>query len=659
MAIEWANLPLVLAGPIVRRVEPERVCVWLALHESADVALEVFEAGAAGLRGSGGPIPTIALAPRLHVALVEAHPVPGSGPFEWGRIYSYDLRVRSDAGEQRLRDPGVLGASGDDGAWRRFVLDGFERPSFCLPARAADALRFVHGSCRKPHGDGVDALRMVAERLNAVAAAPSSRPAALFLTGDQIYADDVHHALRDKLIEMADAFGGGVDPERASLRLAFGDVFEAGHRRGQFLRNEAGITSTEAKGHLLTVREFYAMYLAVWSDVFWPDEAATHDDLRPFRRRLSEVRRVFANIATYSVLDDHEVTDDWYLTRAWVERVTGRDLGRRIIRNGLVAYALFQGWGSNPRAFSAGTPGGDLLVAVSSWDPNDAGRTADVERAIFVPRGDANLGPVPSSAVKWHWSLEWPEVSVIGLDTRTRRAFEGKVSPPALMDDEALDEVLGTMDGLADGAMKRVTLVVSAAPVLGVRFLEAAQRLAATLLSARTVDAEAWSFNAHAFAGLLTRLFLRKRSVVLSGDVHFAYAALARPTGRAEPTIVNLTSSGFQNESFGTIGSLLFDLAASRRKTHGAKGLPSPSTLVSKFVHDMDDGIDEQLVEGAIDGGTTTSATPEARAWEGIVGYANVGEVFFEGTDLVQVLHWRERDGTHRTTQHRVGGFLS
>jgi len=37
------NLPLLLAGPILRRVEPTLVSVWVALRDPCDVRLKVWE----------------------------------------------------------------------------------------------------------------------------------------------------------------------------------------------------------------------------------------------------------------------------------------------------------------------------------------------------------------------------------------------------------------------------------------------------------------------------------------------------------------------------------------------------------------------------------------------------------------------------------------
>ena len=51
------------------------------------------------------------------------------------------------------------------------------------------------------------------------------------------------------------------------------------------------------------------------------------------------------------IFDDHDVTDDWNLGRAWRDRVFTAPLGRRIIMSALVAYVVFQDWGNDPKRY--------------------------------------------------------------------------------------------------------------------------------------------------------------------------------------------------------------------------------------------------------------------------------------------------------------------
>ena len=71
-----------------------------------------------------------------------------------------------------------------------------------------------------------------------------------------------------------------------------------------------------------------------------------------FAIKLPAVSRVLANIPTYMIFDDHEITDDWFITQRWKNQTLGAHiLGRDIIRNGLMAYAIFQDWGNAPEEY--------------------------------------------------------------------------------------------------------------------------------------------------------------------------------------------------------------------------------------------------------------------------------------------------------------------
>ena len=66
---------------------------------------------------------------------------------------------------------------------------------------------------------------------------------------------------------------------------------------------------------------------------------------------MPRVARALANVPTYMIFDDHEITDDWYLSDRWRERVITAPFGRAILRNGLLAYTVFQAWGNDPQKF--------------------------------------------------------------------------------------------------------------------------------------------------------------------------------------------------------------------------------------------------------------------------------------------------------------------
>src|SRR6185312_9922432 len=106
---------------------------------------------------------------------------------------------------------------------------------------------------------------------------------------------------------------------------------------------------------------------------------------REFRKNLPKVQRALANVPTYMILDDHDVTDDYFLNPIWRSRVLGSRLGRAILGNGMIAYALFQDWGNDQRAYRSGPKAellshiGDLFPEHLTEGPDDAAFAA-IER---------------------------------------------------------------------------------------------------------------------------------------------------------------------------------------------------------------------------------------------------------------------------------------
>ena len=326
-----------------------------------------------------------------------------------------------------------------------------------------------------------------------------------------------------------------------------------------------------ARNHLMALGEFYAALLLAWSPVFWcpaaPGEAlplpydsqsvasfVTDTDAHAvalFGAGVPAVRRVLANVPTYMICDDHDVTDDWFMNRLWCRRVLdlgGNTLGRRIVRNALIAYAIFQAWGNTPEQFdttASSTLGGQLLTLLSAGkemtddlnDPAADGHPAvgGVSALVGMPNplADTDLALVrPGSSLTWHYRsgpAGWP-YEVIVLDCRTLRRYgKGPVDPPQLLDNGTAPR--GNPDQFAaqlgTPATSGVTLVVAQTPVLGMRFIEDHQRS----LDPKTVfenDAEAWSLSSNGYELMLARLAAHNKAVILmSGDVHYSFAGWA------------------------------------------------------------------------------------------------------------------------------------
>jgi len=576
------DLPLVLAGPIVRRTRADLVTIWLALsRQASNLRLEVYDASSTV---AGGQLAaTTALGNRLHIAVIDAQPV---SPLVAGTVYEYNVFFASEGGKD-LDGVGILSApSSGTGAVTSISYGNRGRPSFVLPGAAAGDLRFAHGSCRKPHGGKIDAFNALDSVLNATHDNPADRPQQLFLTGDQIYADDVADALLYMLRDAAKSILGWPEPEQLPGNPPVTELMP-GHRLELVQRNK-GLSSGHAKSHLMRLGEYYCMYLFVWSEGLWPAALPSFEEVLPgqdreslpatpeisrkspaytefvketeeleiFKASLAAVRRVLANIATYMMFDDHEVTDDWFATLQWCEdALTKNALSRRIVQNALSAFAVFQAWGNTPALFKVEPAKGAALVKKLALLHEQGGGEPSTWEEIAVAVLP-NFGPAGTGAKKldgvfpWHFAIDFPAHQVIVLDTRTHRSFVSRHAAPNLINADHIDQQLP-----ATAAPKPVTIVISPAPIFGHPTMEEfIQPYARTLAGATTADFEAWAFNPPGFESLLLRLVDYQHVVILSGDVHYGFSGVVdywdeRGAAPRQARFVQLCSSALRNAS--------------------------------------------------------------------------------------------------------------
>ena len=189
------GLPLLLAGPILRRTEADQVTVWVALKQRAHVRLQVFQTQAEGDRIDRcllqGSRTTTALGKYLHVVAVTAR-APKSesaasqeAPLKSECIYAYDLQFTADKPYSlaaALAYPNRSGAT--DRSAETISYFAHQKPTFVLPPTQLKHLKIAHGSCRKPHGAGFDTLPILDALITETASASHLRPHQLFLTGE-------------------------------------------------------------------------------------------------------------------------------------------------------------------------------------------------------------------------------------------------------------------------------------------------------------------------------------------------------------------------------------------------------------------------------------------------------------------------------------------
>ncbi len=661
-------LPRVLAGPIVRRVDATGCSFWIALSEPAQVTASIWmntrTAGSTPGTVSGGDAPAATSDPttllkfgdNLYVGVVTIKLGSGGTPsLTPGLIYSYDLTLSGSFGTSGLKQEGLLRnepsgtrLDGVDSAAPRHLALGYVNdrlPSFMAPAGAINEVRMAHASCRKPNGTGSDALAWLDKKLEDDYSDTGKRIQQLFLTGDQIYADDVAASLLPMLNQLGREVIGTARDEKLDVD---GQQFDGtlanfpAMRRAKLVRGTAFMSSSAADNHLLTFAEFVAMYLAVWSSRVWRALATNNDlfvapptnatlkaaltdyetcyesDPNPlqkwrteresgvdaertrveeFRDLVPKVARVLANVSTYMIFDDHEVTDDWNLNKRWRNRVYSKALGKSIVRNGVMAYGIFQGWGNDPAEFAKDNSKNKKFIEETrkilgaepaSAGPLPVGSTDQMDELIGATEAADN------KRVKWYYQVPGPRHKIVVLDTRTHRKFKGEgISPPNLLGDTLKKQV--PEGPLTDG--RELLLVVSAVPVLGPEIMEQiAQPLYEIIadmkygykkaarkaddpchpssgeIGAEAADAEGWGADPAAREELLKRLAKYGRCVLLSGDVHYGYTmSLDYWTGTSTDAvpIVQLTSSSARNSFSPTVEAMLRSNALLQRYQAG------------------------------------------------------------------------------------------
>lgn len=147
----------------------------------------------------------------------------------------------------------------------------------------------------------------------------------------------------------------------------------------------------------------------------------------------------------------------------------------------------------------------------------------------------------------WHYTLNTSPKLVV-LDTRTRRwrSESNLAKPSGLMDWEAL------MDLQQELINQDKVIIVSPAPMFGVKIIETVQRSMTAIGASLLVDAENWMAHPGAATSLLSIFMHRKTPqefVILSGDVHYSFAYDINIRFRqSSPNIYQICCSGIKNQ---------------------------------------------------------------------------------------------------------------
>jgi hypothetical protein len=366
--------------------------------------------------------------------------------------------------------------------------------------------RLAFGSCRYATPATVDvrdeippdALDSYARQ---VAATPEDRwPDALVLLGDQVYADEVTPATREWLSGRRD------------------------------LSRPPGAQASDFE-------EYTRLYAESWSD--------------------PQVRWLMSTIPSSMVFDDHEMIDDWNTSAAWRELITPTDWWQRRISGGLVSYWVYQHLGNlSPNELADN----DVWQAIEASPDRDAGPMLDqmAKAADTEPR-----------TVRWSYVRHWGAARLIMVDSRAGRVLEE--GERRILDDEEFGWVEAAMKNAVDEGVAHL-LIGTSLPWLLPHSIHDLERWNETLTVRhagkplgrlaeklrQAADLEHWAAFGKSFERLGRALVSMGRgelgrppatALVLSGDVHHAYAAeLVRPGG-LETRVHQLTVSPLHNSA--------------------------------------------------------------------------------------------------------------
>jgi hypothetical protein len=650
-----SDLPLVIAGPLLRQVTPSSVTVWVALKQKTDVTLAVYDGDSElvsrKIYGTAKRTPT-AIGKNLFLSAVT---VRTTEPLVEGKVYFYDLHFSSVGPPIAMTlAQGITQRNGTPDI-SRIAVPPYNLPSFALPPADLNKLRLIQGSCRKPNGgtkdkpfypETPDALGMLDGLIVDDATDPYKRPHQLLLTGDQIYADEVADVLlamimdaSDTLLGWTELFAAYRDPAGVTHDPAEAKTLKPSTRKPVIWG--AAFTTQDTRSHLMSLGEYIVMYLFAWSEelfiasptidefkALYPDVPVSDDlhvemitqrnAVEKYRESLPKVRRALANIPSYMICDDHEVTDDWNMTRFFCDTVYANRLGTRIIQNGLCAFALCQAWGNLPEQFREGTQaaGTKLLARIEELAAKESTGTHvyhDMDEAfrqlLGVHTADKlgarspygvfhDLDPiinvqgvhVSSTSLRYHFTVEGPGHQVIVTDSRTWRQFPvpgNEVHGDLLGVDDLRRQINTDAPPLGDRLLL-IVFTTNIPPTVGIRevaFLGSAGNhyLQYTKLWFKTKTfiydndiLDSWEFPAPATERVLAEVsnkfpkvggVLTGQAVFLSGDVHFSFASrlaywaeiqrLGDPAGQPQQVkavFAQLVASALKNEKDDTRG---------------------------------------------------------------------------------------------------------
>jgi hypothetical protein len=373
----------------------------------------------------------------------------------------------------------------------RWPQPGSQLPPSTIRTLGGDGpLDIRFGSCRValPHeepytlskdederGREIDALWVLASEM--ARGAPEDWPDQLFLLGDQVYVDE------------------GSPRAREQIRA----------RRG---------TDTAPGEEVTDFEEYSWLYRESWDEPL--------------------IRWLFSTVSLSMLWDDHDMSDDWNISRSWLEEIRKRSWWHRRAVGCIASYWIYQHLG------------------------NLAPATLDEDEVYRQVRGNQHAGEAlfdwarridsTEAGTRWSFCRDFGRVRTIFVDSRAGRVLEE--DERSMVDEEEWEWIVSHAEGDFDHLLIATTVPWLLSPgfdrleawnekmcdgAFGGRLARASEKLR------RGVDFDHWASFGRSFEklrDLLGEVAAGKHGaapasvVVLSGDVHHAYLAeVAFPAG--------------------------------------------------------------------------------------------------------------------------------
>jgi hypothetical protein len=338
-----------------------------------------------------------------------------------------------------------------------------------------------------------------------------------------------HDALRTLALEMI----SGTRPRWPDLLLMLGDqvyVDEGSPRVREWIRSRRDVCAPPGE-EVANFEEYTRLYRESWGE--------------PVLRWLLSV------VPTSMVIDDHDMHDDWLISREWIEEMRREPWWEEREIGGLMSYWVYQHLGNlSPRELEENPEYREARVAEDSVPV----LRRFAKREARVPEGK-----------RWSFCTDIGKVRVVVTDDRTGRVLDHERR--SILDDEEWrwveDHATGDFDHLLVGTTDPFLL----GP--GLHYVEAwneavcegtwggaAARLGERMR--RALDLDHWAafqFSFRRLAGLLEEVGSGRRGRppatigVLSGDVHHAYVAdvAFRRDARVMSHVFQAVCSPFRN----------------------------------------------------------------------------------------------------------------